>query len=184
MSHKNDKLTHFKPSSICPDPVIRGRIRPDHNSYAGTRRNRYSHGDTDLNEDGYTDSDPSSSDYESPLRFRDKNAKARNHVPPRQNARTFGNIKQTKDKNYDPEEQDFSVKPQETIVVKKSRSDGLILRNFDGQTTSWKTFLTHFTTCAKYNGWSEVDKLAYLKNSLRGDAEHVICEDEDREWSF
>ena len=42
-------------------------------------------------------------------------------------------------------------------------------QTYDG-TSDWLNYLTHFENVAKYNGWDEYDKLAWLGGSLRGEA--------------
>ena len=42
-------------------------------------------------------------------------------------------------------------------------------QTYDG-TSDWLNYLTHFENVAKYNGWDEHDKLAWLSSSLRGEA--------------
>jgi len=56
--------------------------------------------------------------------------------------------------------------------------------NFDGKEATWNAFLARFETCAEHNMWDETDKVNYLKNSLRGNAEHIIWVEKSRKWSF
>jgi len=55
-------------------------------------------------------------------------------------------------------------------------------RTFDG-TTSFETFWAHFDSCSEYNGWKEVDKLAYLKAALIGDAGQVLWDSDPKDTS-
>jgi predicted aspartyl protease len=44
---------------------------------------------------------------------------------------------------------------------------------YDGR-TCFDTFLMKFVGCAQYNGWSEADKLAHLRNALEGNAQQLL----------
>ena len=49
---------------------------------------------------------------------------------------------------------------------------------FDG-TTPLATFLGQFEMCARYNGWTDKDKLAYLSTSLKGTAAMILVTDRE-----
>ena len=64
----------------------------------------------------------------------------------------------------------------ERNVVRQNR-DYIKLEKFDGS-TPLKAFFIHLETCAEYNGWEEMDKLAQLKAALRGPAAQVLLGDD------
>src|SRR6266568_4814958 len=49
----------------------------------------------------------------------------------------------------------------------------MMAKDYDG-TSLLSVFLTQFESCAEYNEWDGRDKVAYLKNSLTGNAVHVL----------
>ena len=54
---------------------------------------------------------------------------------------------------------------------------------FDGS-VSLDIFLCQFYTCADYNGWTDVDKLAQLKGALRGRAAQILVGCAAGSWQF
>jgi len=63
-----------------------------------------------------------------------------------------------------------SSEEEETIAAPKH-----ILKppKFDGQ-SSFETFVAQFSNCAEHNRWNDVQKLAYLRNSLEKEAAYVL----------
>src|SRR6267154_1633526 len=57
------------------------------------------------------------------------------------------------------------------------RRDFIKLDKYDGS-TPLETFLINLETCAEYNEWSDIERLAQLKASLKGDAAQVLLSDE------
>jgi len=56
---------------------------------------------------------------------------------------------------------------------KSHKSDHMKPEKYEG-TTCFETFLTQFANCAEYNKWSESEKLAYLRWSLKGSAAQML----------
>ena len=64
---------------------------------------------------------------------------------------------------------------QENIPVReKAHRKQLKLEKFDGVTVPLETFLCKYTNCAKHNEWSQDERVAFLRDSLAGDASQVL----------
>jgi len=56
----------------------------------------------------------------------------------------------------------------------KATRKPLKLEKFDGTSTSFQTFLTKYQNCAKYNDWDAGERVAFLRDSLHGNASQVL----------
>jgi hypothetical protein len=52
-------------------------------------------------------------------------------------------------------------------------------KTFDGRNGHLNTFLSQFENCARFNGWSELDKAAFLKNCVTNEAAQFLWDDGD-----
>jgi hypothetical protein len=52
-------------------------------------------------------------------------------------------------------------------------------REFDGKNVDINTFLVQFESCARFNGWSDLGKAAFFRNSLSGEAAQQLWNDGD-----
>ncbi len=46
---------------------------------------------------------------------------------------------------------------------------------YDGKSTEWNEYLTHFNIVAQVNGWAKRDRAIYLAGSLTGQARRVVA---------
>jgi len=67
----------------------------------------------------------------------------------------------------------------EPSVRHKSKRRPLKLERYDDSSTPIETFLAKFNNCARYNEWSEVERTAYLCDSLDGCASQILWEISD-----
>ena len=66
---------------------------------------------------------------------------------------------------------------------KSHKKDYMKPEKYEG-TTCFETFLTQFTNCAEYNHWSESEKLAYLRWSLKGFAAQMLWGAKDLTYNW
>jgi hypothetical protein len=64
-----------------------------------------------------------------------------------------------------------SVRPDTTAVAPKHEI--MKPETFDGREPI-QSFLAHFDVCAKFNGWTETQKVSWLKWSLKGRAQQIL----------
>src|SRR6266568_3341146 len=60
-----------------------------------------------------------------------------------------------------------------TRVTTRKFKKLMMPKEYDG-TSLLSLFLTQFESCADYNDWDRRDKAAYLRNSLKGNAAHIL----------
>jgi transposase InsO family protein len=52
-------------------------------------------------------------------------------------------------------------------------------KTFDGKNVNLNTFLMQFENCARFNGWTEIEKAAFLRNCVTAEAGQLLWDDGD-----
>ena len=69
---------------------------------------------------------------------------------------------------------DHSAKP--ATASGKTKRKQLVLERFDGSSISVETFLAKYRNCSRFNGWTPDECVAFLRDSLCGDASQILWE--------